>query len=99
MIFLLQLIIFCAVFTLMVKLSVRDNPLNGLYFYPEPVQEKVYELGLTDRKTVAKKRTVFMIFFYIVMLVSLILIIGLWNGISDFWTAYVQSLILLEVIT
>ena len=31
------------------------------------------------------------------MLVSLILIIGLWNGISDFWTAYVQSLILLEV--
>ena len=56
MIFLLQPIIFCAVFTLMVKLSVRDNPLNGLYFYPEPVQEKVYELGLTDRKTVAKKK-------------------------------------------
>ena len=58
MLLLLQLIIFCAVFTLMVKLSVGDNPLNGLYFYPEPVQEKVYELGLTDRKTVAKKRTI-----------------------------------------
>lgn len=97
MLFILQLIIYCAVFTLTVKLAVRDNPLNGLYFYPKPVQEKVYELGLTDRKTVAKNRTVFMILFYIVMLVSLVLIIGLWNGISDFWTAYIQSLIFLEV--
>lgn len=97
MLFILQLFIYCAVFTLTVKLAVRDNPINGLYFYPKPVQEKVYELGLANRKTVAKNRTVFMILFYIVMLVSLILIIGLWNRISDFWTAYIQSLIFLEV--
>ena len=57
----LQLILFCALFTLMVKIGVGNNALKGLFFYPMPVQEKVYELGLTDRETVAKKRKRFMI--------------------------------------
>ena len=52
----LQLILFCALFTLMVKLAVRNDALNALYFYPKPVQERVYELCLTDRETVARKR-------------------------------------------
>lgn len=93
----LQLVLFCAIFTLMVKLAVRGNALNGLYFYPKPVQEKVYELGLADRKTVKRKRITFMIPFFAVMLGVLILFIGLWSGVSDFWTAYVQALIFLEV--
>ena len=38
----LQLILFCALFTLMVKLAVGGSALNGLYFYPKPEQEKVY---------------------------------------------------------
>jgi len=59
----LQLALYCALFTLMVKVGVGNNALNGLYFYPKPVQEKVYELGLTDRKTVAKKRKYFMTAF------------------------------------
>ena len=29
----LQLVLFCALFTLMVKLAVRNNALNALYFY------------------------------------------------------------------
>ena len=41
----LQLALFCALFTLMVKIGVGNNALNGLYFYPKPVQEKVHELG------------------------------------------------------
>ena len=57
----LQLVLFCALFTLTVKLAVGNNALNALYFYPKPVQERVYELGLTDRETVAKKRKRFMI--------------------------------------
>ena len=93
----LQLILFCALFTLMVKIGVGNSALNGLYFYPKPVQEKVYELGLTDRKTVAKKRKRFMITFFIVMAAALILIIRVWNGIQSFWTAYLQALIFLEV--
>ena len=58
-----QLILFCWLFTIMVKLGVGNNALNGLFFYPKPVQEKVFELGLTDRDTVARKRKRFMIKF------------------------------------
>ena len=97
MIIVLQLILFCALFTLMVKIGVGNNALNGLYFYPKPVQEKAYELGLTDRETVAKKRKVFMIAFFAVMAAALILIIRVWNGIQSFWAAYWQALLFLEV--
>ena len=93
----LQLILFCALFTLMVKLAVGGSALNGLYFYPKPVQEKVYALGLTDRETVARKRKSFMIPFFLVMLSALVLIIGLWNGVRRFWLAYWQALLFLEV--
>lgn len=93
----LQLILFCALFALMVKLAVRNDALNALYFYPKPVQERVYDLGLTDREAVARKRKRFMIPFMIVMLCALLLIIGLWNGIRDFWPAYFQALLFLEV--
>ena len=93
----LQLILFCALFTLMVKIGVGSSALNGLYFYPEPVQEKVYELGLTDRETVARKRKRFMIAFFAVMVAALVLIIRVWNGIQDFEPAYLQALIFLEV--
>ena len=93
----LQLILFCALFTLMVKIGVGNNALNGLFFYPKPVQEKVYELGLTDKETVTKKRKFFMIAFFAVMAVALVLIIRVWNGIQGFWAAYLQALLFLEV--
>ncbi len=97
MMIVLQLILFCGLFTLMVKLGVGNNALNGLYFYPKPVQEKVYKLRLTDRETVAKKRKRFMIPFMLVLLAALVLFIGLWNGVRTFWTAYWQALLFLEV--
>ena len=93
----LQLILFCALFTLMVKIGVGNNALNGLYFYPKRVREKVYALGLTDRETVAKKRKRFMIAFFAVMAAALILIIRVWNGKQSFWAAYLQALLFLEV--
>ena len=93
----LQLVLFCALFTLMVKIAVGNNALNGLYFYPKPIQEKAYELGLTDRETVAKKWKLFMTAFFAVMAAALISIIRVWNGIQSFWTAYLQALIFLEV--
>ena len=92
-----QLILFCLLFTLMVKLAVRDNALNALYFYPKPVQERAFALGLADRAAVKRNRTIFMTAFYVVMLTALILIIGLWNGVSDFGTAYLQAVLFLEV--
>ena len=93
----LQLILFCALFSIMVKLAVGNSALNGLYFYPKPVQERVFELGLTDRETVARKRKRFMIPFFIVMLAALVFIIRYWNGIQDFKGAYLQALLFLEV--
>ena len=95
--FFLQLFLFCALFTLMVKIAVGSSPLNGLYFYPKPVQERVFALGLTDRVTVSRKRRRFMIPFFLVMATALVLIVGLWNGVRAFWPAYWQALLFLEV--
>lgn len=38
-----------------------------------------------------------MILFYLVLLAALLLIIGFWNRVTDFKTAYLQSLLFLEV--
>ena len=93
----LQLVLYCLLFTAMVKIGVGNNALNGLYFYPASYQDKVFELGLTNRETVSKKRRVFMTAFFTVMLIALLLIIGLWNGINTFLPAYLQALLFLEV--
>ena len=92
-----QLMLYCALFTLMVKLGVGNSPLNGLFFYPRPVQERVYALGLTDRATVARKRKRFMVAFFAVMAAALVLVIRAWNGIRAFGPAYWQALLFLEV--
>ena len=92
-----QLILYCALFTLMVKLGVGNSALNGLFFYPKPVQDKVYALGLTDRETVSRRRKRFMIAFFTVMAAALVLIIRVWNGIHAFQPAYWQALLFLEV--
>ena len=93
----LQLALYCALFTLMVKLGVGNDALNGLFFYPKPVQERVYALGLTDRATVARRRKRFMIAFFAVMAAALVLIIRVWNGNHSFRDAYWQALLFLEV--
>lgn len=72
-----QLILFCLIFTLMVAYSVRGGAINALYFYPKPVQEKAIQIGLIDRETVKNKQKKFMTLFYLVMTVTLLLIIGL----------------------
>ena len=97
MMLVLQLILYCGLFTLLVKLGVGSNALNGLYFYPKPVQERAFAIGLADRETVAKKRKRFMIPFLLVLLIALLLIIGLWNGVRTFGRAYLQALLFLEV--
>lgn len=94
---LLQLFLYCLLFTAMVKIAVRDNAVNGLYFYPQPVQDRAIALGLTDRETVRRRFRRFMTAFYLVMLVALLGIVGIWNGVRDFGSAYWQSLLFLEV--
>ena len=66
----IELILFCALFTMMVKTAVWNSALNGLYFYPEPVQERAFDIGLTDRDAVARKRRRFMLPFFLVFIIG-----------------------------
>lgn len=93
----LQLFLFCLLFTVMVRIAVRGGAIDGLYFYPKPVQDRAIAIGLTDRKTMNRKRKRFMTPFFLVMLAALLIIIGLWNDANDFKTAYLQALLFLEV--
>lgn len=97
MLIVLQLVLYCMVFTIMVKIAVIGGATDGLYFYPKPVQERAFAIGLTDRETMTRKRKRFMIPFFLVMLAALVLIIGGWNHVSDFKTAYLLALLFLEV--
>jgi hypothetical protein len=81
----------------MVKYAVRGGAIDGLYFYPKTVQERAMEIGLTDTKTMNRKRKRFMALFYVVMLTALVLIIAFWNRVRDFQRAYLQALLFLEV--
>ena len=93
----LQLILYCLLFTAMVKIAVIGGAVNGLYFYPKAVQERAIELGISDRATIDRRFKCFMTAFYIVMLAALVLIIGAWNGVTGFGEAYLQALLFLEV--
>lgn len=93
----LQLFLYCALFTAMVALAVQGGAVNGLYFYPKPVQERAYAIGLADRAVIGKRKKRFMTLFYLVMLGALLLIIGVWNSVREFKTAYLQALLFLEV--
>lgn len=93
----LQLCLYCALFSAMVAFAVRGGAVNGLYFYPKPVQERAFSIGLADREVTAQKMKRFMALFYLVMLGALLLIIGGWNGVRDFQPAYFQALLFLEV--
>lgn len=92
-----QLILYCLLFTVMVKIGVGNGALNVLYFYPRAYQEKVYEMGLADREVIKRRRKVFMTAFLIVMTAALFLILGLWNKADNFLSAYLQALLFLEV--
>ena len=94
----LQLILYCLFYMGLVKLYAGNNAVNALYFYPKPVQERAIALGLTDAETVARKRKLFLPGFSIAILAALVLIIGGWNGVRDFKTAYLQALLFLEVV-
>ena len=97
MVYVIQLILYCLLFTAMVRFAVRGGAIDGLYFYPREVQDRAIDIGLTDRETMNRKRKIFMTEFYLVMLIALVLIIGVWNGVSDFRTAYLQAFFFLFV--
>lgn len=94
---LLQLILYCVLFIAMVKALARDSGRNCLYFYPKDYIEEACRRGLADKDTVMKKGKLVMIPFCIVLFAVPVLIVGVWNGVEDFKTAYWQSYLFLVV--
>lgn len=97
MLLVLQNALFCLLFISLVKCAARNNGLNCLYFYPKEYIEEAHKRGLADKDATMKKGKRFMIPFCIVMLVVLILIIVVWNHVTDFKTAYLQTVLFLVV--
>ena len=97
MLILLQLILYCLLFILLVKCAARNSGLNCLYFYPKEYIEEADKRGIADKDATMKKGTRFMVPFCIIIFVVLILIISLWNHVTDFKTAYLQLVLFLVV--
>ena len=97
MIFLFEILIYLILFTVSVIVVVKNGPVDGIFFYPKPVQDRVLELGLTDKNTVKKRSTIYMILILIGIIGFPLLFIAGWNQVTDFKTAFLQALILLEV--
>ena len=96
---LLQNILYCLLFILMVKCLVRNDGMNCVYFYPKEYIEEADKRGLIDKDAVMKKGKQVMIPFCIILFVVLIAIIFVWNKVTDFKTAYLQSYLFLVVMT
>ena len=93
----LQIALYCLLFFLLVKCAVKDSGRNCLYFYPKAYLDEAQRRGIANREAEMKKGRRFMAFFCIVMLLALLAIVGLWNRVSDFGTAYLQACLFLVV--
>lgn len=82
----------------MVKYAAGNSGLNCLYFYPEEYIEEAQKRGIADKEAIMKKGKHFMIPFCVIILIALILIISVWNHVTDFKTAYIQAVIFLVIV-
>lgn len=93
----LQLVLFCLLYIGMVKIAVKDSGLNCLYFYPDAFLDEAEKRGIADKEATKKKGKRFMIPFCLILLAALLLILCVWNRVTDFKTAYLQSVLFLVV--
>lgn len=97
MLLIIQLILYCLLFFLMVKAAVKDNGMNCLYFYPPAFIDEAAKRGLADKDETMKRGKRFMVPFCIIMLVVLVFIIAVWNRVTTFTAAYWQAVLFLVV--
>ena len=95
---LVQIALYCLLYALFVKCAAKGSGLNCLYFYPKEYIDEAQKRGLADKNAVMKKGKRFMAVFCLVMLVVLVLIISVWNRVTDFKTAYIQACIILVIV-
>lgn len=93
-----QLVLYCLLYILLVKCAARNSGLNCLYFYPKEYIEEAHRRGIADKDAVMKKGRRFMLPFCIVIFAAVVLIVAVWNRVSDFKTAYMQSALFLVVV-
>ena len=97
MLLIIQLVLYCLLFFLMVKAAVKDNGMNCLYFSPPAFIDEAARRGLADKDETMKHGKRFMVPFCIIMLVVLVLIIAVWNRVTTFTAAYWQAVLFLVV--
>ena len=97
MLLLLQNVLYCLLYVMLIKCAVKNDGLNCLYFYPKEYIEEAEKRGIANKETVMKKSKWFMIPFCVIIFVALILIISIWNHVTDFKTAYFQSCLFLVI--
>lgn len=94
----LQLVLFCLLFALLVKCLARGSGTNCMYFYSEEYIDEAVKRGIVaDKNALMKKGRRIMIPFCLIMLAALLLIVGVWNRVTDFRTAYFQTVLFLVV--
>ncbi|MCM1500080.1 MAG: hypothetical protein NC124_16580 [Clostridium sp.] len=97
MIFALQLFLYLVFFTACVKLLVLDNPVRGIFFYPKPIQQRAFEMGLATEEEAKRRKGIFFTVLSLGIAILPVVFIGCWSGISDFRTAFIRAVIFLEV--
>ena len=88
MMILLELVLYCLLFFLLVKGAARNSGPNCLYFYSKEYLDEAQKRGIADKESTMKKGKRFMIPFCIVMFVVLVLILSVWNHVTDFKIDY-----------
>lgn len=97
MVFVLQLFIYLIFFTACIKLLVLDNPVRGIFFYPKQIQRRAFEMGLATEEEEKKRKRIFFTVLILGIVILPVVFIGCWSGISEFKTAFLHAVILLEV--
>ena len=98
---LVECIVACAVFTLIIVPSVKKNPLAWSYDYPPKIQTRLKELGLveSDRLIVSKPVVLRKLAASLVLAVVLALILFFLNGADSFASGFVNAFVIWLSIT
>lgn len=95
----LQAVLYCLLYIGLIKcFAARNDGRNCLYFYPKEYLDEAQKRGLADREAEMRRGKHFMIPFCIAIFIALLLILVVWNRVSDLKTAYFQAALLLVVV-
>ena len=70
MLLLLQNVLYCLLYVMLIKCAVKNDGLNCLYFYPKEYIEEAEKRGIANKETVMKKSKWFMIPFCVIIFFS-----------------------------